>query len=111
MAFFTIHAAPGLDEAQRRLVYRRGPYMVNSRCGDYASLLARAGFGDVRVTDVTREYRRISVAWLRARERHLQELRASLGEARVREMQSDSRLNLEGIRMGLLRRSLFVARV
>ena len=82
--------------------------MVNSR-DEYASMLARAGFHDVRVTDVTKEYLRLSVAWQRAYERHLPALRASLGEARVREMQSDSRLNLEGIRMGLLRRSLFVA--
>jgi hypothetical protein len=107
MAFFTIHTAPGLDETGRRLAYRHGPRMVNSR-GDYASLLERAGFREIRAADVTREYLRISLAWRRARDRHLSELRASLGEARVRELESDSRLNVEGIRMGLLRRSLFV---
>jgi hypothetical protein len=82
--------------------------MVNSR-GDYASLLERAGFRDVRAVDVTREYLRISMAWRRARDRHLRELRASLGEARVRELESDSRLNVQGIRLGVLHRSLFVA--
>jgi hypothetical protein len=108
MAFFTIHAAPDLDEAGRRLAYRYGPRMVNAR-GDYAAMLSNAGFRDVRVSDATREYLRISRAWLRVTQRYRPDLRASLGEARVREMLADSRLNIAGIERGLLRRALFVA--
>jgi len=107
MAFFTIHTSPGLDQTGRRLAYRHGPRMVNTR-SDYAALLRRAGFREVRAIDVTREYLRISLRWQRARARRLPALRASLGELRVRELETDSRLNIEGIRLGLLRRSLFV---
>ena len=108
MAFLTIHAAPDADSAQRRAASKYGPRMVNSPA-DYASLLERAGFRDVRAIDLTREYLRISLRGNRARERHIEGLRAQLGEARVRDMTSEGRANLEGIRRGVLRRSLFVA--
>ncbi len=108
MAFITIHTPADLGASGRRLAYRHGPRMVNSR-SDYASLLERAGFRDVRCTDITNEYLRVSLGWYDARTRHGDELRKTLGEARVREMESDSRLNIDGIRKGLLRRSLFVA--
>jgi hypothetical protein len=108
MAFFTIHADPHLDAAGRRLAYRHGPRMLNAR-GGYLSILERAGFRGIRATDVTKEYLRISSGWQRAYAHYADDLRAVLGDARVRELQSDSRLNVEGIRRGLLRRSLFVA--
>jgi hypothetical protein len=73
------------------------------------SLLERAGFRDVHADDVTDEYLRISRAWHKARDRYRDELRANLGDARVNEMESDSRLNIEGIERGLLRRSLICA--
>jgi len=108
MAFLTIHTADGADTADRRAARYYGPRMVNAS-SDYQSLLARSGFHDIRAYDLTTEFLRISLAWERARERHADALIAALGEARVREMRSDSRLNIEGIRRGLLRRSLFVA--
>jgi hypothetical protein len=108
MAFITIHTPRGLDAAARRLAYRHGPRMVNSSA-DYVSLLERAGFHDVRATDTTREYLRISRARYSALARHQDSLREALGEARFREMEQDSRLNVRGIRLGVLRRSLFVA--
>jgi hypothetical protein len=82
--------------------------MVNSR-GDYASLLERAGFHAVKATGITREYLRISRDKCIALERHQNELRAALGEARAREMQSDSRHNVDGILKGVLRRSILTA--
>ena len=108
IAFITIHTPPDLDATRRRLAYRLGPRMVNSR-GDYASLLERAGFHGVKATDITREYLRISRDKCRALERHQNELRAALGEARAREMQSDSRHNVDGILKGVLQRSIFTA--
>ena len=108
MAFLTIHARPEANAAQRRAASRYGPRMVNSPA-DYATLLERAGFGKVRAIDLTREYLHISMRWDRARARHVEELRAQLGEARVREMTAEGRANLEGIRRGVLQRSLFVA--
>jgi hypothetical protein len=82
--------------------------MVNSRV-DYAEMLRRAGFRASRSVDVTREYLRVSERSVRARNRHVAALTAALGEARVREMEHDGRLNLQGIRKGFLRRSLIVA--
>ena len=108
MAFITIHTPPGLDAADRKRARRHGPHLVNSS-SNYAALLEHAGFHDVRATDITREYLRISRGWNRARVKYQTELRAALGDARVREMESDSRLNLEGVQTGLLRRSIFVA--
>lgn len=108
LAFFTIHAAPDLDAAGRRLARRYGPTLVNSR-SDYVSMLERVGFRGVRAIDVTREYLRISRAWNAARARHAAGLRNQVGEARFHEMERDSRMNIAGIEMELLRRSLFVA--
>ena len=108
MAFITIHTPPDLHAGGRKLAYRLGPRLVNSR-RDYVSLLERAGFRDVRATDITNEFLRISRGWCRARERYQEELRTALGDARVHEMESDSRHNLEGIVKGVLRRSIFIA--
>lgn len=108
MAFITIHTPADLDPLGRRNAHRLSRGMVNSR-GSYESLLQRAGFRDIRATDITKEFLRISRGWYRARERHSDELSAALGEARVREMESDSRHNIEGILKGVLRRSLFIA--
>jgi hypothetical protein len=107
MAFLTIHTEAE-DAMGRKQARHYGPRMVNAH-GGYVQMLLNAGFRDVRVTDVTREYLRISLAWRRARDRHVEGLRAALGEARVKEMDSDSRLNIAGIERGLLHRSLFVA--
>jgi hypothetical protein len=108
MAFITIHTPPDLDAVGRKRASRQGPHLVNSS-SDYPSLLERAGFRDVRATDITREYLRISRGWYRARGRYQAELRVAVGDVRVREMESDSRLNLKGVQDGLLRRSMFVA--
>jgi hypothetical protein len=108
MAFITIHTPPDLDAAGRKLAYRLGPRMVNSRA-DYALLLERAGFSRIQATDITKEFLRISQRWYRARGRHEDELRAALGDARVREIERDSRLNIAGIERGVLRRSVFIA--
>ena len=72
-------------------------------------MLRSAGFRDVRATDVTREFRRINGRWLAARERHREELRAAVGEARLKELLADGRDTARGIELGILRRSLFVA--
>jgi hypothetical protein len=108
MAFYTIHAAPGLSERDRERARRYGPRFVNARA-DYHAMLRAAGFSRVSARDVTREFRRIQLRWLRARERHREALKAAVGEARYREQTSDGRLTLRGIALGVLRRSLFVA--
>jgi hypothetical protein len=108
MAFITIHTPPSLDTAGRRRARLHGPHLVNSS-SNYAALLEHAGFHDVQATDITTDYLRISRGWNRARGKYQAELRDALGDVRVREMESDSRLNLKGVREGLLRRSMFVA--
>jgi cyclopropane fatty-acyl-phospholipid synthase-like methyltransferase len=108
MAFTTIHTPPDLDAARKKLAHRYGPRMVNSRL-EYPVMLDGVGFRNVRSTDITNEYSRISRAWYKARGRYDEELRAALGDERVCEMECDSRLNVHGIERGLLRRSVFVA--
>lgn len=108
MAFFTIHAAPQLSAADRKRARRHGPRLVNAR-RDYTSMLRAAGFRRVVSVDVTREFQRISMRWMRARERRRDAVIASVGEARYHELRSDSALTQRGIELGLLRRSLFIA--
>jgi len=108
MAFYTIHAAPGLSAADRKRARRLGPRLVNARY-DYVSMLDAAGFSKVSAVDVTHEFQRISARWMRARERHRDAVIASVGEARYRELRRDSALTQRGIELGLLRRSLLVA--
>jgi hypothetical protein len=108
MAFYTIHAAPALPPRDRERARRHGPRFVNAR-SDYVSMLQAAGFARIAARDVTREFERIQVRWLRARERHREAIIAAVGEERHRELCSDGRLSLRAIQLGLLRRSLFVA--
>jgi SAM-dependent methyltransferase len=108
MAFITIHTPLVLDASGKKLAHRFGPRMVNSRLG-YSLMLDRAGFRDVHGSDITSEFLRISRGWHKARGRYEDELRATLGEARVCEMECESRLNVEGIVKGLLLRSIFTA--
>jgi cyclopropane fatty-acyl-phospholipid synthase-like methyltransferase len=108
MAFITIHTPPDLDTTGKRLAHRHGPRMVNSRL-EYPIMLGRAGFANIRGTDITKDYLKVSRAWREARAKHRDELRAAFGDARACEMECDSRLNVEGVVKGLLRRSLFVA--
>ena len=108
MAFYTIHAAPGLSAADRERARRHGARFLNAR-SDYETMLRTAGFAHVSARDVTREFGRIQARWLRARERHREAIIAAVGEERHRELCSDGRLVLRGIQLGLLWRSLYVA--
>jgi hypothetical protein len=108
MAFYTIHATPGLSAADRERARRYGPRFVNSR-SDYVSMLQTAGFSRATALDVTAEFRRIQTRWLRARDRHRDAIIAAVGETRHHEMCSDGRHTLHAIDAGWLRRSLFVA--
>ena len=108
MAFYTIHAASGLSAADRNRTRRHGPRFVNAR-RDYTSMLRGAWFRRVVAVDVTSEFQRIATRWMRSRERHRDALITTVGDARFREIRSDSALTQRGIELGLLRRSLFIA--
>jgi len=108
MAFYVIHTPTGLGARERARARRHGPRLVNSRSG-YASMLRSAGFTHVREVDVTREFGRINLRWLRARLRHEAEMRRAAGDQYTEERIADARTQARGIDAGLLRRSLFVA--
>ena len=72
-------------------------------------LLARAGFVDVRGTDVTGEYHATTHAWLAARLRHRDAVRP-LDPAMFDERIAKNRAALAAIEAGLLRRTMYAAR-
>mgnify|MGYP001609469503 CR=1 FL=1 len=108
MAFYVIHTPPGLGARTKASARRHGPRFVNSR-SDYASMLRTAGFAHVREVDVTREFGRMNLRWLRARLRHEAGMRRAAGDQYTEERIADVRTQARGINTGLLRRSLFVA--
>jgi len=109
IAFYTIHASPGLPEREYQRVLRvRSPGLGTFR-RDHSDLLASAGFALVLETDVTAEFLRIAKGWLEGRERYSDQLRAVEGEAEFAAGQAERQRSVEAIAEGLLRRSLFVA--
>jgi cyclopropane fatty-acyl-phospholipid synthase-like methyltransferase len=108
LAFTTIHAAPGLDDRQRRRAHRAGPVGVATRA-DYPTLLARAGFADIVQLDVTPDYAVTQRAWYEANERRAEVIRRLTSDAEFAQAQADRRLTADAIAAGLLRRSLFAA--
>lgn len=109
MAFFTIFVPAGLSDTDYQTAVASGPSAVSSRRRDHQDMLRSAGFRHVEETDVTEEFLITARAWYEGRERYADELRAADGHAAFEERQHDSRLQIEAIEAGLLRRSLFVS--
>jgi hypothetical protein len=110
MAFATIFAAPGLSAAQQRLAAGSGPPCVLTR-RDHHDMLAAAGFGSVEEIDLTPAYLAAVRGWLTESRRREGALRAALGDEVFDARQSDRRLQISGLQAGVLRRSIFVARL
>lgn len=104
MAFFTITVAPGLTREDHARAVRTGPFRV-AAAHDMPTLLTRAGFGDVRETDVTDEYLSTAMNWLRVRGEHREELER-IDPDRLAQQQRDMAEAVAAIQAGLLRRSL-----
>jgi hypothetical protein len=77
----------------------------------HRDLLAAAGFTGVTETDFTDEFAAVTRAWMGQWDLHHDELVALLGEPAVEERQAERRAQLGAIEDGILRRSLFTARL
>ena len=110
IAYTTIETTPGLDRMRQREALRVGPPAVEARATTDV-LMQQAGFGEVRVTDLTSGFLETARAWLREFKAHERDVKAVLGEASWEERQA-SRASIErGIANGLLRRVLVSGRV
>jgi hypothetical protein len=78
---------------------------------DHATLLQAAGFRDIVETDVTADYLVSVRAWFTESAARDAPLRAVLGDTVFENRQNDRRVQASAIEQGLLRRSLFVARI
>ena len=108
MAFFTIFVPPGLPEPQYQKALQWGPSAVSTRRRDHQQMLHSAGFSRIEETDLTQEFLFTARAWYDGRERYAAELRAGEGHDTFEERRRDSRLLIQAIEAGVLRRSLFV---
>jgi len=104
MAFFTITVAPGLSREDHARAVRVGPFHV-AAAHDMPTLMARAGFRDVRETDVTDQYLTTARLWLRVRGEHRAALER-IDPERLAQQQRDMAEAVAAIQHGLLRRSL-----
>lgn len=109
MAYLTIVVTPGLSKTDHRNAVRLGPRAVDSSAPE-ATLMKRAGFRDVEVTDVTHDYLEVARAWQTQFFRHGEELKQILGEQEWEERQSDRQGMIRGIEEGLLQRLLVTGR-
>ncbi|HET7483092.1 MAG TPA: hypothetical protein VFK89_09550 [Actinomycetota bacterium] len=110
IAYTTIVAAAGLDDARRREAIRLGPPAVEATAPDDV-LMERAGFVEIDVTDVTPSFLDTARAWSSEFSRHESGVKEVLGEPEWEERQGSRARIITGIRDGLLRRVLVSARV
>jgi hypothetical protein len=101
---FISHDAP--EDLQRRYAQANpGQY---SRA-EQTALLRSARFVDIRETDVSAEFGRTLSALHDANGRHAAALRRQHGDDVFEERQQARRRGMDGVRAGVLKRSLFVA--
>ena len=108
IAFATIAIAPDLSKKDHRRAARLGPRSVSSTrpIGD---LVGAAGFEEVEVTDVTKDFVETLRAWFKAFNTNEAELRSLLGE-RFDERQRGRRDMIDATGEGLLQRLVVDAR-
>jgi hypothetical protein len=108
LAFYTIHATPGLPERDRRRAARAGPRAAGLR-RSHRSLLKSAGFVSVEEIDVTAEYRVTTSDWVEQKQRFAHELRETEGDEAFEKRMAERKEALAAIEEGLLQRSFLVA--
>lgn len=96
--------SPGLSKRDHRIAVRRGPRAVTST-RPIDVLMDAAGFRDVEVADVTRDFLAVARAWEREFDAHEDHLRGVLG-GEWEERQADRRDLIAGVEAGQLQRIL-----
>ena len=108
LAVLVIETMPGLGEEQAAAATDLGPSAVEA--DDSLEEMARmAGFEVQHVEDVTNEFEATAASIWNAREASESELRAAEGDEDYETEQGKKARMLEGIRRGLLRRTLLIA--
>lgn len=107
-AFTTIHIADDLDAHAHRRAVRAGPWHVTTR-RPYSEMVERAGFTDITLHDITRDYELTQRTWLEATEANAHALRRATTDAEFALGQRERRLTRTAIADGLLHRSLITA--
>jgi cyclopropane fatty-acyl-phospholipid synthase-like methyltransferase len=109
IAYYTIYVVPDLSEAEYRQAIQFWPSAGTAR-REPAEMLASAGFVDVNETDVTKQYRTTTRAWLNGRRRHYDDLAQALGATALDQKIGENEFMLKFAKDGLVRRSLLTAR-
>ena len=107
IAGFVIHTPSGLTASQRHEAAELGPSQVVAPASP-EDLIRAAGLSIIALEDVTSAFMSTCEAILRARDQHAVALRAAEGDEFFQEEQGKKEAMREGIRAGLLRRSLII---
>ena len=108
IAYTTIFVAPGLDSRRRRRAQRSGPRAVGSR-SDQRQLLVSAGFTEIDVVDLTREWATTARGWIEGWSTNEAELSALESPGAFAQRQRERLTQQRAIEEGLLKRALFSA--
>jgi hypothetical protein len=109
LAFYTIYIPPGLPPDVYQRAKGAAPGAAGSRQA-HQSMLASAGFKEIREIDVTPQYLATIRAVLAGRQRHERALRREAGDAEFERRVTENGNAAAAVDEGLLRRSLFLAR-
>jgi hypothetical protein len=107
-AFLTIFTTPGLSGRDHRRAVQAGPRAVHSDREPW-DLLRAAGFVDVEVTDLTREFLETARGWYEHASALEPKLRSEMGDEAFDDRQADRRTMIAAIEDRLLSRALLVA--
>jgi hypothetical protein len=110
LAFYTIFTAPGISDGDRALALRLRPLALSWRDLTVRDLLARAGFGDIRESDLSEEFVRTQRLFLASQTRHAEGLRPLKPPGDFDRDLKSSTKQIPLLERGIIRRALFVAR-
>ena len=105
-----IEVAPELDRRSRRRAISDGPPHA-ATSSTYPRLFRSAGYADVESIDLTSEYRVTAERWLREREQRADDYRSAVGAEVAADRLEQGAVTVRAIDEGLLRRTLYVARL
>jgi hypothetical protein len=110
MGFFSIYPAPGLSEVDYQCALRSGPAEVSIGRREVSEMLRSVGFRQIEETDLTSEFLETATTWLTVREQHSADIQRAMGCEAFETRQEESRVQIDAIERGLLKRSLFLTR-